>query len=83
MVKNPDQGGQVLLIAGETGEGTAAAGRFITDATRLNATLKNCGVTNSGAAQHWQLLLQLNAMAGAPNNVDVAACHLLDGSQNR
>jgi hypothetical protein len=27
--------------------------------------------------QHWQLLLQLNAMAGSPSNVDVIACHLL------
>jgi hypothetical protein len=82
-VKNPDQVGQVLLIAGATGEGTAAAGRFITDVPRLNATLKRCGVKSSGDVQHWQLLLQLNAMAGAPSNVDVIACHLLDGSQNR
>ncbi len=83
LVKNPDQIGQVLLVAGATGEGTAAAGRFITDTARLNATLKTCGVTNSGEVQHWQLLLQLNAMAGAPSNVDVLACHLLDGSQHR
>ena len=83
LVKNPDQVGQVLLIAGATGEGTAAAGRFITDAPRLNATLKKCGVKKSGEVQHWQLLLQLNAMAGAPSNVDVVACHLLDGSQSR
>jgi hypothetical protein len=83
LVKNPDQVGQVLLIAGATHEGTAAAGRFITDMPRLNATLKKCGVKNSGEVQHWQLLLQLNAMAGAPSNVDVIACHLLDGSQNR
>ncbi len=80
LVRNPDQAGQVLLVAGATGEGTAAAGRFITDATRMNATLKNCGVKNSGEVQHWQLLLQLNAMAGAPSNVDVLACHLLDGT---
>jgi hypothetical protein len=77
LVKNPDQAGQVLLVAGATGEGTAAAGRFITDTPRLNATLKKCGVTSSGEVQHWQLLLQLNAMAGAPSNVDVIACHLL------
>jgi hypothetical protein len=83
LVKNPDQVGQVLLIAGATHEGTAAAGRFITDMPRLNATLKKCGVKNSGEVQHWQLLLQLNAMAGAPSNVDVIACHLLDGTQNR
>jgi hypothetical protein len=83
LVKNPDQAGQVLLVAGATGEGTAAAGRFITDDARMNATLKECGVKKSGEAQYWQLLLQLNAMAGAPSNVDVVACHLLDGSEHR
>jgi hypothetical protein len=77
LVKKPDQAGEVLLVAGATGEGTAAAGRFVTDTARMNATLKTCGVTNSGEVQHWQLLLQLNAMAGAPSNVDVLACHLL------
>ncbi len=41
LTKNPDQAGQVLLIAGATGEGTAAAGRFIAQRPRLNATLKN------------------------------------------
>jgi hypothetical protein len=83
LVKNPDQAGQVLLVAGATGEGTAAAGRFITDTARMNATLKECGVKSSGEVQQWQLLLQLNAMAGAPSNVDVVACHLLDGSEHR
>jgi hypothetical protein len=83
LVKNPDQAGQVLLVAGATGEGTAAAGRFITDTARMNATLKECGVKSSNEGQQWQLLLQLNAMAGAPSNVDVVACHLLDGSEHR
>jgi hypothetical protein len=83
LVKNPDQAGQVLLVAGATGEGTAAAGRFITDTARMNSTLKECGVKSSGEGQQWQLLLQLNAMAGAPSNVDVVACHLLDGSEHR
>jgi hypothetical protein len=49
----------------------------------MNSTLKECGVKSSGEGQQWQLLLQLNAMAGAPSNVDVVACHLLDGSEHR
>lgn len=83
LVKNRDQIGDVLLIAGETGEGTDAAGRLLADETRLNATLKSCGVSGFGSVQHWQLLLQLNAMAGAPSNVDVVACHLLDHPQGQ
>jgi hypothetical protein len=83
MVRNPDQIGQVLLIAGETGEGTDTAGRLLADGSRLNTTLTNCGVNDSGIVQHWRLLLQLNAMAGTPSNMDVIACRLLDRSSSR
>lgn len=83
LVKNPGQIGQVLLIAGETGEGTDAAGRLLSDTLRLNAALKNCGVTNSPTSQQWQLILQLNAMAGSPINMNIVACHLLDRPTNQ
>lgn len=77
LVQNPDQNGQVLLLAGATGEGTAAAGKLVTDLPRFSSTLQKCGVSPSGAQQHFELLLQLNTMAGSPSNVDVVACHLL------
>ncbi len=79
-VKNPDQNGHVLLLAGENREGTEAAGRLVTDLARLSDALQKCGVPPSGPLQHFELLLRLNMMAGSPNNVDVVACHVLPGT---
>jgi hypothetical protein len=77
VVQNPDQSGHVLLVAGANGEGTGAAGKLITDSPRLSAALQKCGISPSGPQQHFEMLLQLNTMAGSPSNVDVVACHIL------
>ncbi|HEY1984261.1 MAG TPA: hypothetical protein VGG85_02570 [Terracidiphilus sp.] len=80
LVKNPDESGQVLLLAGANAEGTEAAGKFATDLPRLSTELRSCGIAASGP-QHFEILLHLNTMAGTPNNIDVVACHILpDGS---
>jgi len=81
LVKNPDQSGQVLLLAGANAEGTEAAGKFVTDLPRLSTELRKCGLAPSGPLRHFQMLLHLNTMAGTPNNIDLVACHILpDGS---
>jgi hypothetical protein len=81
LVKNPDQSGQVLLLAGANEEGTEAAGKFATDLLRLSTELRKCGITSSGPLRHFEMLLHLNTMAGTPNNIDLVACHILpDGS---
>jgi hypothetical protein len=77
LVRNPDQDGQVLLIAGANGEGTAAAGRLATDLPRLASTLEKCGIRTSAPLQHFEVLLRLNTMAGSPSQVDVETCHVL------
>jgi len=76
-IQNLDQSGQVLLLAGADGEGTAAAGKFVTDLPRLTTALEKCGVSSSGPLKHFELLLSLNTIAGSPTTVDVAACHIL------
>jgi hypothetical protein len=76
-VQNPDQPGQVLMLAGENGEGTEAAGKLVSDRTRLSKALNQCGITGSGSSQHFEMLLRLNTLAGSPSNVDVLACHIL------
>jgi hypothetical protein len=81
LVKNPDQSGQILLLAGANAEGTEAAGKFITDLPRLSTELRKCGITSSGPPLHFEMLLHLNTMAGTPNNIDLVACHILpDGA---
>jgi len=77
LVKNPDQSGQVLLLAGANSEGTAAAGKVATDLTRLSSELRNCGINPSGPVRHFEMLLHLNTMAGTPSNIDLVACHIL------
>ncbi|MBT9332430.1 hypothetical protein [Paracidobacterium acidisoli] len=83
LVQNPDQNGQVLLLAGANGEGTEAAGRLVTDLPRLSTILQKCGISSSGPLQHFELLLHLHTMAGSPSNIDVAACHILAGNSSK
>jgi hypothetical protein len=78
-IQNADQNGHVLLLAGANGEGTEAAGKLVTDTSRLATVLTKCGVTGSVPAQHFELLLQLNTMAQTSSHVDVLACHMLSG----
>lgn len=77
LVKNPDQNGRVLLIAGISGEGTAAAGKLITELPRLSSVLQQCDLSTGGAVQDFELLLKLNTLAGSPHRVDLVACHKL------
>jgi len=70
-VKNLEESGQVLFIAGQTAEGTEAAGKLVTDLPRLGVTLKKCGVR---ASEHFEVLMRLNTLAGSSSDVDVVNC---------
>jgi len=77
LVGNPGQYGQILLLAGVSGEGTQAAGRLVTDLPRLSLALRNCGISSPGPLKHFEMLLRVNLMAGSPSEYDVVACHIL------
>lgn len=79
LVGNPNQYGQVLLIAGISGEGTQAAGELATDLPSLSAALQKCGIPPGGPPVHFEILLRIKIMAGYPSQFDVAACHILRG----
>jgi hypothetical protein len=74
-LKNLDEGGQVLLLAGENAEGTEAAGKLVSDLPRLGTTLKKCGIQPSGP-EHFEVLLRLDALAGSPSNFDAVNCRV-------
>jgi hypothetical protein len=74
-LKNLDQSGQILFLAGQTAEGTEAAGKLVDDLPRLDKTLNKCGV-RSAASEHFEILLRLNTMAGSPSNVDAVNCRV-------
>jgi hypothetical protein len=78
-VRNPEQNGQVLLLAGANAEGTKAAAKLVTEQDKLSAAFKYCGLSSSGSVQHFELLLRLNMMAGSPTRFNVESCHILPG----
>jgi hypothetical protein len=77
LVGNPNQIGQVLLIAGSNAEATEAAGKFATNVTLLSQMLKNHGIDPKGRIRHFEILLQVSTLAGSFNSYDVIAFHLL------
>lgn len=76
-IQNPDHNGQILLLAGANGEGTAAAGEFVTDPPRISRALQNCGIAPSGPTRHFEMLLKTETMTGVSRETYVMACHLL------
>lgn len=79
VVGNPDQTGQVLLLAGLNREGTQAAGNLVTDPVRLSEAQRSCGISPPGPSRHFEMLLKVDTMAGSPSQFNVVACHLLPG----
>jgi len=76
-VRNPDQNGQILLLAGANAEGTQSAGKLVTDLSRLSMELRKCGIPPSGPLEHFELLLHVKMMASSASEYDVVACHIL------
>jgi hypothetical protein len=77
LVGNPNQTGQVLLIAGSNAEATEAAGKLATNVALLSQTLKNHGIDPKGPVRHFEILLQVSTLAGSFNAYDVIAFHVL------
>lgn len=77
LVRNPNQAGKVLLVAGTNAEGTEAAGQLVTNTAELARTLRAHGIDPGGPACHFEILLRVRTMAGSPNTLDVVACHRL------
>lgn len=80
LLRNPDQSGQVFLLAGTTAESTNAASEFATDVPLFASTLKNCGIALTPAS-NYQILLRVETMAGSATQTDVIGCHKLSPSK--
>jgi len=78
LVANPEQNGQVLLLAGSDAEATEAAGKLVTNIDALSKILKSAGIDSNGRVRHFEILLRVSTMAGLPNTYDVVACHPLN-----
>jgi hypothetical protein len=78
LVGNPNQKGQVLLLAGSNAEATEAAGKLASDLDALPKVLRSHGIDPNGPVRHFEILLQVSTMAGSPNTFEAIACHLLN-----
>lgn len=79
LVGNPNQTGQVLLLAGSNAEATEAAGKLAIDLPRLAQTMRAHGFDPKGLSRHFEILLRVSTMAGSPNTFEVIAFHALPG----
>jgi hypothetical protein len=79
LVQDPNQSGQVLLLAGADGEGTEAAGHLVTDLPRLQRAMNFCHIPGGATLQDFELLVRLDTMAGSPGTVEIESCHPLFG----
>ena len=79
LVGNPEQNGQVLLLAGSNAEATEAAGKLAMNFGALPKILKSAGIDSNGPVRHFEILLRVSTMAGSPNTFSVVACHPLNG----
>jgi hypothetical protein len=79
LVDNPNQTGQVLLLAGSNAEATEAAGKLAIDLPRLAQTMKTHGFDPKGPSHHFEILLRVSTMAGSSNTFEVIAFHALPG----
>jgi len=79
LVANPEQNGNVLLLAGSNAEATEAAGKLAVNLGALSKILGSAGIDAHGPVRRFEILLRVSTMAGSPNTSEVVACHLLSG----
>jgi hypothetical protein len=77
LVRNPNQRGQVLLIAGTGAEATEAAGHLATSLSEFRDVLNRCHAAPDKPLQRFEMLLRVGIMAGSPSSSEVIACHVL------
>lgn len=76
-VPNLSHNGSVLMIAGATGDGTEAAGEFITHPEFSRTMLKTIGAVEDDRVQYFEVLLKSGTIAGTPKNAEVVAYRLI------
>lgn len=76
-IRNSNHGGHVLILAGTTAEATEAAVQLTTNPDTFRTVLRQYGITASAKPRHFQILLSVDEMAGAPVKSEIVAAHIL------
>jgi len=82
-VPNLSHNGNVLMIAGATGDGTEAAGEFITHPEFSRTMLKTIGAMEDDHVEYFEVLLKSGTIAGTPKNAEVVAYRLIKGASKQ
>ena len=83
LVPNLRHTGNVLIIAGTTGESTEATGEFITN-TKTSSELMNTLMRSAnGRVPYFEVLLRSRTLAGVAENAEIVATHILPGETPR
>lgn len=75
--RNPNHAGHILLLAGTTAEATEACVELVCNPVALSAVLRRYNISDRGPANHFEILLGVEEMAGAPAKSDIVAVHML------
>jgi hypothetical protein len=75
-IRNPNHSGHILLVAGTTAEATEA-GMKLVSRPEFSAVLRRDRTTDSGPPRHFEVLLSVEEMAGAPARSEIMAVHTL------
>jgi hypothetical protein len=74
---NPSHNGNVLIIQGATGEGTEAAGEYVTNPELLRRLLRSIHAMDNDRVRYFEVLLKSGTIAGTPRDAEVIAYHFI------
>jgi hypothetical protein len=77
---NLSHNGNVLMIQGATGEGTEAAGEYITNVESLNHMLTTIHAIDHERVRYFEVLLKSGTIAGTPKNAEIISYRLIPAS---
>jgi hypothetical protein len=76
-IRNPNHSGHILMLAGTTAEATEAGVKLVSDPAAFSTALRRHGIAESGPPHHFEILLSVEEMAGAPAKSAIIAVHAL------
>jgi hypothetical protein len=76
-IRNPNHNGHILMVAGTTAEATEACMKLVSRPEAFSTVLKRYGIAESAQPRHFEILLSVEEMAGAPARSDIVAVHAL------
>jgi len=78
---NVAHNGGVLMVAGATGEGTEAAGEYLTHPGMLDELLKSIHAVDHGRIRYFEVLLKSGTLGGTSERGEIVASRILNNAK--